>query len=297
MKVFVTGATGFVGAALVADLLASGHQVLGLARSDEAARQVTAAGGVAHRGDLRDVESLQAGAEAADGVIHTGFIHDFSRFTDMCEVDARAIEAMGRALTLSGKPMVVAAGVAFVANGRLATEADGGPAPSEAYPRRTEQAAASVYEIGGHASVVRLAPSVHGRGDHGFVPMLISIARQKGFSAFIEDGSNRWAAISRPDAASLFRLALERGVAGATYHGVAEQGVAFRDIAVAIGKGLGLPVRSLTKEDAASHFGWFTGFASADCPASSDWTQAQLGWAPRGTTLLSDLSEPHYFGT
>jgi nucleoside-diphosphate-sugar epimerase len=295
MKVFVTGATGFVGSAIVADLLASGHQVLGLARSDAAAQELAVAGAEVHRGDLRDIESLQGGVAASDGVIHTGFIHDFSRFAEMCEVDAKAISAMGTAISGTTKRMVVAAGVAFVATGRMALEADPGPAPSDAYPRRSEQAAAAVTAQGGHASVVRLSPSVHGEGDHGFVPMLIAIAREKGVSAYIGEGSNRWAAIARQDAASLFRLALERGTAGATYHGVGEQGIAFRDIAEAIGDGLGLPVRSLSTADAEGHFGWFTGFAGIDCPASSDWTQAQLGWTPGGATLLAGLTANNYF--
>lgn len=295
MKVFVTGATGFVGSAIVADLLASGHQVLGLARSDAAAQQLVAAGAEVHRGDLQDIESLQDGAVASDGVIHTGFIHDFSRFAEMCDVDAKAISAMGMAIAGTTKHMVVAAGVAFVATGRMAVEADPGPAPSSAYPRRSEQAASVVAEHGGHASVVRLSPSVHGEGDHGFVPMLIAIAREKGVSAYIGEGSNRWAAIARRDAASLFRLALERGVAAATYHGVGEQGIAFRDIAEAIGHGLGLPVRSIAPADAEGHFGWFTGFAGIDCPASSDWTQAQLGWKPGSATLLAGLKGNRYF--
>jgi nucleoside-diphosphate-sugar epimerase len=295
MKVFVTGATGFVGSAVVADLLASGHQVLGLARSDAAARQLVAAGAEVHRGDLQDIESLREGVAVSDGVIHTGFIHDFSRFAEMCEIDAKAIGAMGTAIVGTTKHMVVAAGVAFVATGRMALEADPGPAPSDAYPRQSEQAAALVTAHGGHASVVRLSPSVHGEGDHGFVPMLIAIAREKGVSAYIGEGSNRWAAIARRDAASLFRLALERGAAGATYHGVAEQSITFRDIAEAIGHGLGMPVRSLAPADAEGHFGWFSGFAGMDCPAASDWTQAQLGWTPGGATLLDGLTANRYF--
>jgi nucleoside-diphosphate-sugar epimerase len=295
MKVFVTGATGFVGSAVVADLLASGHQVLGLARSDAAAQQLVGAGAEVHRGDLQDIESLQDGAAGSDGVIHTGFIHEFSRFAEMCEVDAKAIAAMGTAIAGTTKHMVVAAGVAFVATGRMALEADPGPAASNAYPRQSEQAAAVVTAHGGHASVVRLSPSVHGEGDHGFIPTLIAIAKEKGVSVYIGEGSNRWAAIARQDAASLFRLALERGTAGATYHGVSEQGIAFRDIAEAIGDGLGLPVRSLAPADADGHFGWFSGFAGIDCPASSHWTQAQLGWTPGSATLLAGLIENKYF--
>ena len=295
MKVFVTGATGFVGSAVVADLLSSGHQVLGLARSDAAADRLIAAGATVHRGDLVDVDSLTSGAAACDGVIHTGFIHDFARFKEVCDIDARAIAALGAAVAGTTKPLVVTAGLALVASGRLAVETDAGPAPLDDYPRQSEQATAALAARGGHVSVVRLSPSVHGDGDHGFVPMLIAIAREKGVSAYIGTGDNRWAAVARHDAATLFRLALEKGTAGATYHGVAEQGIAFRDIAEAIGHGLGLPVVSVAAAEAAGHFGWFTGFAGLDCPASSDWTQAELTWTPKDTGLLADMNTGQYF--
>jgi nucleoside-diphosphate-sugar epimerase len=295
MRVFVTGATGFVGSAVVADLIAAGHAVLGLARSDAAAAKLWAAGAEVHRGDLEDLASLQTGAAATDGVIHTGFIHDFARFKEVCDIDGRAIAALGSALAGTDKRMIVTAGVALLASGRLATEQDAGPAPSDAYPRMSEQAAATLATQGARVSIVRLSPSVHGDGDHGFIPMLINIAREKGASAYIGDGSNRWAAVPRPDAATLFRLAMEKGSAGANYHGVAEEGIAFREIAEAIGRGLNLPVVSIAPDKAADHFGWFTGFAGLDCPASSAWTRAQLGWQPTRAGLINDLDQARYF--
>jgi nucleoside-diphosphate-sugar epimerase len=228
-------------------------------------------------------------------VIHTGFIHDFARFKEVCDIDGRAIAALGSALAGTDKRMIVTAGVALLASGRLATEQDAGPAPSDAYPRMSEQAAATLATQGARVSIVRLSPSVHGDGDHGFIPMLINIAREKGASAYIGDGSNRWAAVPRPDAATLFRLAMEKGSAGANYHGVAEEGIAFREIAEAIGRGLNLPVVSIAPDKAADHFGWFTGFAGLDSPASSAWTRAQLGWQPTRAGLINDLDQARYF--
>ncbi len=295
MRVFVTGATGFVGSAVVADLLGAGHEVLGLARSDAAAASLRAAGAAVHRGDLEDLDSLRQGAAAADGVVHTGFIHDFARFKEVCEIDGRAIDALGTAVADTGKPLIVTAGLALVASGRLAVEADAGLAVSDAYPRMSEQQAAVASANGARVSVVRLAPSVHGAGDHGFVPMLIDIARQKGVSAYIGDGMNRWAAVPRRDAAQLFRLVLEKGAAGANYHGCAEEGVVFREIAEAIGRGLGLPVVSVSADEAGDHFGWFAGFAGIDCAASSVLTRAQLGWRPTGMGLISDIDQGRYF--
>jgi nucleoside-diphosphate-sugar epimerase len=297
MRVFVTGATGFVGSAVVADLIAAGHDVLGLARSNAAAASLQAAGAEVHRGDLEDLDSLQSGAAATDGVIHTGFIHDFARFKDVCKIDGRAIAALGSAISGTDKLMLVTAGVALLASDRVATEQDAGSAPSEAYPRMSEQAAAEAAALGARISVVRLSPSVHGDGDHGFIPMLINIAREKGASAYIGEGANRWAAVHRFDAATLFRLALEKGSAGANYHGVAEEGIAFRPIAEAIGRGLNLPVVSISAAEATDHFGWFTGFAGLDCPASSALTRAQLGWQPTEVGLLADLEKGRYFET
>jgi nucleoside-diphosphate-sugar epimerase len=297
MRVFVTGATGFVGSAVVADLIATGHQVLGLARSDAAAATLLAAGATVHHGDLENLDSLHQGAAMADGVIHTGFIHDFARFNAVCAIDGRAIDALGTALAGTGKPLIVTAGLARIASGRLAVETDAGPAVSDAYPRMSEQQAALAAEKGARVSVIRLAPSVHGQGDHGFVPMLIDIARKKGVSAYIGDGMNRWAAVPRRDAGSLFRLALEHGSSGKNYHGCAEEGILFRDIAEAIGHGLGLPVVSVSPDNAADHFGWFAAFAGIDCAASSTLTRTELGWRPTASGLIADLGEGHYFRT
>ena len=293
MRVFVTGATGFIGSATVKELIGAGHKVLGLARSDAAAASLAAAGAEAHRGSLDDLESLRSGAAACDGVIHTGFNHDFSKFKESCENDRHIIEAMGSALVGSDRPLIVTSGTALVSGGQLATEDD---VPSAPIPRvATEQAAASVAKRGVHVAVVRLPPTVHGDGDHGFVPLLIGIARDKGVAAYIGDGSNRWPAVHRFDAAALFRLALEKGAADARYHGVAETGIAFRNIAEVIGRRLNLPVVSKSHEEAATHFGWFEHFASLDNPASSARTREVLGWQPKHAELMPDLDRPAYF--
>ncbi len=296
MRVFVTGATGFVGSAVVQELVQAGHQVLGLARSDSAAQLLIAAGVEVHRGDLEDLESLRSGVASADGVIHTAFIHDFSRFKEVCEIESHAIKAIGAALAGSNRPLLITSGTALVTPGRLATEEDVSVFTPDDFPRvATEQAALALAERGVRVSLVRLSPSVHGAGDHGFVPTLIQIARDKGVSAYVGDGANQWTAVHRLDAAHLYRLVLEKGSAGARYHGVDEQGIAFREIAEVIGRQLNIPVVSKSPEEAADHFGWFTQFAGLDCPASSKLTRERLDWRPVQPSLLTDLGQGSYF--
>lgn len=296
MRVFVTGATGFIGSAVVRELIEAGHQVTGLARSDQVAAALTAAGVAVHHGSLEDPASLRSGAAAADGVIHTAYIHDFSENNDAAayaRVDRQAIEAIGEALAGSDRPLIVASGLVHVV-GRPATEEDDAP-ENPAYPRVSEPAALSLAGRGVRVCVVRLPPSVHGAGDHGFVPALIGIARAKGRSAYVGDGSNRWAAVHRLDAAHLFRLALQDAPAGTRLHGVDDEGVLFRDIAEVIGRHLNLPVADLSPDAAQGHFGLFALFASMDITASSALTRKQLGWEPSHPALLADLEEGHYF--
>jgi nucleoside-diphosphate-sugar epimerase len=293
MRVFLTGATGFIGSAVVRELIDAGHQVLGLARSEQAAKDLVAAGAEAHRGSLEDLESLRSGAASADGVIHTAFIHDFSNYGPAAEADKRAIETLGAALAGSNRPFVVTGGTLLVQpQGRLATEED---AANSSFPRKSEEAALAQAARGVRASVVRLPPSVHGKGDHGFVPRLISIAREKGVSAYIGDGLNRWPAVHRFDAAHLYRLVLEKGTAAGRYHGVADEGVPTREIAKVIGRHLNVPVVSKSREEAADHFGWIALFFGMDCPASSAQTQERLGWRPVEPGLIADLEEMYYF--
>jgi nucleoside-diphosphate-sugar epimerase len=294
MKIFVTGATGFVGSAVVQELIDAGHQVLGLARSEASAKSLAAAGAQAHRGDLTDLESLRSGAAAADAVIHVGFNHDFSNYAAAVQTDTRAIEALGDALVGSDRRLVVTSGTLVLQRkGPLVTEDD---TPDPAFPRKSEDAVLAVSSRGVNISVVRLPPSVHGDGDHGFVPRLISIAREKGASAYIGDGLNRWAAVHRLDAAHLYRLVVEKAPAGVShYHGIGDEGIATREIAQAIGRRLNVPVVSKSREEATEHFTWLGHFFAMDGAASSQWTQKQLGWKPKQVGLIADLEQGSYF--
>ncbi len=289
MRVFVTGATGWVGSAVVDELVGAGHQVTGLARSDDKAAALAAAGAAVLRGTLDDLDVLHGAASASDAVIHTAFNHDFSRFAENAAQDGRAIETMGRALEGSERPLVVSAGVALLAPGRVATEADVA-AFHPAFPRESERAAQELRARGVRAAAVRLAPSVHGVGDHGFVPILVGIAREKGVSAYLGEGANRWPGVHRLDAARVYRLVVEQGATEPAYHAIADEGVPFREIAATIGRRLGLPVEARERE----HFGWFADFVTADMPASSARTQSWLGWTPTGPDLLADIAEPNY---
>ena len=297
MRVFVTGATGFIGSAVVRELAGAGHQVVGLARSDQAAATLATAGAAVHRGSLEDLDSLRSGAAAADGVIHTAYIHDFTETNDAAayaRVDGRAIEAIGEVLAGSDRPLVVAAGLPVPAPGRVTTEEDAAP-DNPAYPRVSEQVALSLAGRGVRVSAVRLPPTVHGQGDHGFVPALIGIARTKGLSAHVGEGANRWAAVHRLDAAHLFRLALQAAPAGTRLNAIGDEGVPFRDIAQAIGRHLNLPVTAISREEADGHFGLFALFTSLDVPASSALTQERFGWHPAHPGLIPDLDEGHNF--
>src|SRR6266404_2455080 len=288
MKIFVTGATGFIGSAIVRELIDAGHQALSLARSDAGAKSLIAAGAQVHRGDLKDLESLRSGAAMSEGVIHTGFIHDFSNFADNCEVDKRAIEALGSVLEGSERPLLVTSGLATVAEGRTPTEEDAPQPPSPAYPRVSEATAETLLKGGVRVSVVRL-PQVHNTIKQGLVTYAIAVARDKGVSAYVGDGLNCWAAVHVLDAARLYRLAVEKQETGARYHAVAEEGVPFRDIAEAIGHGLKVPVVSKSHEEAAAHFGGIAMFVGRDLIGSSVQTQQRMGWRTNGPGLINDL--------
>nr|HET6901870.1 SDR family oxidoreductase [Ktedonobacteraceae bacterium] len=302
MRVFVTGATGFIGSVIVRELIEAGHQVLGLARSDAAAASLTSVGAEVHRGTLDDLDSLRSGAAAADGVIHAAFMNEAVRngpaaFAEAGRVEQRAIEAIGSVLAGSGRSFVVTSGTGLVSPGHLLTEEDTPDTSSAAAVRvpRNPEVALELSARDVRVSVVRLPPSVHGEGDHGFVPALVSIARAKGVSAYPGDGSNRWPSVHRKDAAHLFRLTLESAKAGSRFHAVADEGVAVREIAGVIGHHLDVPVVSLPVEEASDHFGWLGRLFSMDCPASSALTRERLGWHPVQPGLLADLDQGHYF--
>ncbi len=297
MRVFVTGATGFVGSAVVQDLITAGHQVLGLARSDAGAGSLAAAGAEVHRGNLEDLDSLRRGAASSDGVIHLGFIHDFSRFQEVCEADRRAIKAMGDALAGSDRPFVITSGTGMGTKvpGQAATEDHFDP--NHPNPRAgSEIAAEAVAARGVRVTVVRL-PQVHNTEKQGLVTYSIAVAREKGVSAYVGDGLNRWPAVHVLDAAPVYRLALEKGPNRARYHAVAEEGVTAKAIAEAIGRGLKIPVVSLSSEEAAGHFGWMGMFAGMDMPASSALTQERLGWHPtQKVGMIEDLDHMNWSG-
>lgn len=295
MRVFVTGATGFVGSAIVQELTNNGHQVIGLARSDKAAKSLLDVGVEVHQGDLEELESICRGAALADAVIHTGFNHDFSKFKENCEKDKNAIEALSSVFAGSDRQLIITSAIGILPKGQIVTE-ETLPVPGpNANPRiASEEAVASAIARGAKVSVVRLPPSVHGEGDHGFVSNLIDIASAKGIAAFVGEGENTWPAVHRLDAAHLFRLVLEKGDAG-VYHAVAEEGVPFREIANVIGRRLNMPVVSKTLEEANNYFTWFTHFAMMDIMASSDITRRQLGWHPTQPGLMEDLNSAAYF--
>jgi len=294
MRIFLTGATGFIGSALVPELIKAGHQVIGLTRSDAGAKALTEAGAEVHRGTLEDPESLRRGAAKSEGVIHTAFDHDFSKFVENCEKDKRAIAALGAALAGSNRPLVITSGtgIGSPGDGQMATEDVFNP--THPNPRiASELAGNALLETGINVSVVRL-PQVHNPFKQGLISPLVTIAREKGLSAYVGEGRNRWPACHRSDVVRLFRLAIEKREPGARYNAVGEEGVSSKEIADALGRGLHLPVKSITQEAASAHFGWMGMFVSMDMPASSAQTQATLDWHPNGPTLIADLNQARY---
>ncbi len=294
MRVFVTGASGFVGSAVVKDLLAHGHKVLGLVRSAEAAKNLEDLGAESRLGDITDLDSLAKVAKECDAIIHTAFNHDFSRYKESCEDDRRIITAMGNAIAGTGKPLVVTSGIGLLRYDRVVTE-DDSLGSSDDLPRAaSEEAANAAAANGAKTYIVRLPPTTHGTGDHGFVSMIAGMAKQNGKSAYIGDGNNLWPAAHRHDAAQLYRLIVEQQPEQRMFHAVAEQGIAFKEIAKAISDGLNLPLESLKPEEAQKHFTWFTHFAMMDCEASAEKTKATLGWQPTHIDLMQDL-KANYF--
>jgi nucleoside-diphosphate-sugar epimerase len=293
MRVFVTGASGFIGSALVPELIGAGHQVVGFARSDASAAAIAAAGAEVQRGSLDDLGSLQKGAEGSDGVIHLAFIHDFTQYDNAVRADELAIDAIGAVLEGSGRPFVIASGTAALAPGRVGTERD---PLSPNWPRgAAADAALALAERNVRSSVVRLPPTVHGEGDHGFMATLVDVARTTGISGYMGDGANRWPAVHQRDAARLFRLALEQAPAGSVWHAVADQGVPIRTVAEAIASHLDIPAVSMGADDAGAQFGWLGFFLAIDAPASSEITRELLNWRPRHVGLIDDLNAGHYF--
>jgi nucleoside-diphosphate-sugar epimerase len=308
MRVFVTGASGWIGSAVVPELIGAGHQVLGLARSDTSAAALAEAGAEVRRGTLDDLDVLRSAAAESDGVIHLAFKHDVAfsgGFEDAADADRRAIDTFGEALAGSDRPFLIASGTLGLVPGRVATEQDGRPSdPVGAHfaggpAKRLANAHATVAlaDRGVRSSVVRLPPTVHGDGDNGFLATIVAIAREKGVCGYIGDGANRWPAVHRSDAAHLFRLALESAPAGSTLHAVADEGVPIRSVAEVIGRHLDLPVASISPDDAAGHFSWLAGFLGIDSPASSAHTRELLDWQPTAPGLIDDLDKGHYFAT
>jgi nucleoside-diphosphate-sugar epimerase len=305
MRVFVTGASGWIGSALVPELIDAGHQVTGLARSDASAAALAKAGAEVQLGTLDDLDVLRGAAATSDGVVHLAFQHDIAfsgGFESAASADRRAVETFGDALAGSGRPLVIASGTLGLTPGRVATERDGhGPAPAEVgrgpqLRRETAELTLSLADRGVRSSVLRLPPTVHGDGDHGFMASIVGIARGSGVSGYLGDGSNRWPAVPRLDAAHLFRLAVEQAPAGSTLHAVADEGVPIRAIAGVIGRHLGVPVAAIPAGEAAVHFSWLAGFIGLDSPASSALTRELLGWQPAQPGLIEDLDKGHYFG-